>query len=370
MDELYSVNPKERGEVRAGIEPVFEASHLRRVGSLRLAPAWHCLDEYADRLLVVSGIQTNTVAHATGDKQTHQMRLDTALEPTFTTRIGEFVAPEAPLHAIQLGARVFPPLGRVFVDDSTGSTLRALHRAANDQERAGVARGALRSAERECAGGELRSIRAAQMLLERMSGTSMDGPFPDEARIAPGEWPMEEREFFSKRLDDGSGLGMALYVLQNDLAPCVFLPVLASWDTHTENALQVPLSHQCAMYLRHLLRELDTRVDARGVCLSKQVAILITSELGRFPYLTSYGGKDHFSQISAVLIGPGLRSGHFGETNLEMVGEKVSLATGRSGPRGSLLTLDDLGRTVLEWFGHPAPGAIGYKGRVMEFCLG
>ena len=40
-----------------------------------------------------------------------------------------------------------------------------------------------------------------------------------------------------------------------------------------------------------------------------------------------------------------------------------------SRPEGSLITLDDLGRTLLEWVGHPDPEGVGYDGRVMEFCF-
>lgn len=96
--------------------------------------------------------------------------------------------------------------------------------------------------------------------------------------------------------------------------------------------------------------------------------MLTSGEVGRFPYGNAQRGKDHFPQISVLLMGPGLRAGAFGETGSELLGSRVSLKSGRPGRDGTHITLDDVGRTVFEWVGADTQD-LGPDGRVLEFCF-
>lgn len=372
MDELYSINPKLPGEVKPGILPVYPERDLTTHGAVRLAPMWSSLAPYLPRMQVISGIQCSTVAHPTGVRQVRQMRrhVVSERETSFITLAGEALAPEAPLHAIHINAGYYPvgptAEGRVFVDDSGGKILASLHRLANDPSLRDVSRAALASAARADAR-TAEPTRIVDTMIERMAGTPAPAPAPASV-IDPSEWPWHAFEELRK----GNALeyGWVLYALQRRLAPAVFLSPLAFWDTHWNNdIMQRPLQHQFALGLKYVLDGLAATPGDHGGSLLDETGVVILSELGRFPYVNSVGGKDHFPQITAVLMGPGLSPGKFGETDSELLGTSVSLATGRPGRGGRLLTLDDLGTTLLHWLGHPDPPGLGYDGGLLEFCL-
>jgi Protein of unknown function (DUF1501) len=372
-DDLYSVDPKEPSEVRPGIFPVYAASDLSTRGSLRLAPPWACLAPYMAQMQVVVGIQSNTVAHDTGIAQVHQMRRNIAAmnETNFITRVGESLAPDATLHSIHInvgGGGGVPSAGREFFDDSGDcGILTKLHRIANDDALRDTARHALASAlKTSCQGDACDSFRIVDLLLQKMQGTPVPAPLPG----SPGFSPAEQRSLEPDGTrTTGLEFSWAHYALAHDLAPAVFLSPTGDWDTHANNTVQRLRNHEFAVRLQHLLDGLAAVRRPDGKTLLDEVGIVILSELGRYPYLNPFEGKDHFPQISAVLFGPGLKAGRFGETGPEILGTEVSFSSGLPGSAGSLLTLDDLGRTLLEWVGHPDPAGLGYDGRVMEFCF-
>jgi uncharacterized protein (DUF1501 family) len=376
MDDLYSVAPKEPSEVKKGVFPVFGSTELTGRGSLRLAPGWACLAPYQARMQVITGIQCSTVSHHTGVHQTYQMRRNLASdhEPRFITNAGEALAPNALLHSIHVHAApnilgVGPQsAGRGFVDDSGGQILAQLHRVASDETLYGTARHALAAAiESSCAGSSCESFRMTDSLLEKLHGTAAPAVPPPGTRIGRAEWPSFADDALTQA--DGMEFSWVLYALAHDLAPAVFMVPMALWDTHINNEImQRPMNRQFALRLKYLLDGLAA-IERGGRPVLDDVGIVILSELGRFPYVNAVQGKDHFPQISATLIGPGLQAGRFGETDAELLGSEVSFRTGHPGRGGSLLTLDDLGRTLLEWVGHPDPEGVGYDGRVMEFCF-
>ncbi|XYH97105.1 DUF1501 domain-containing protein [Sorangium sp. So ce1128] len=375
MDDLYSVDPKEPSQVKKGILPVFAASDLVTHGSLRLAPGWSCLQPYLPRMQVISGIQCSTVAHPTGNRQIRQMRRDviSEREASFITLVGQSLAPDAILHAIHINAGFYPagPTadGRVFVDDNGGKILAQLHKIANDGALRDISRSALGAAVRtSCSGETCESFRVVDFLINKMSGTAAPAAPPASALVSRSEWPWHAWD--DLKYGDAMEYAWVLYALQNDLAPAIFMSPRAWWDTHWNNEiLQRPGNHQFALGLRYLLDRLAATPRGDGRALLDEVGFLVVSELGRFPYVNAFGGKDHYPQISATLIGPGLRPGKFGETSSEMVGAAVSLSTGHPGSGATLMTLDDLGRTVLEWVGNPDPEGLGYDGRVLDFCF-
>lgn len=372
MDELYSINPMHPGEVKQGILPVYTERELITHGAARLAPMWSSLAPYLPRMQVISGIQCSTVAHPTGVRQVRQMRrhVVSERETSFITLAGEAIAPEAPLHALHINAGYYPvgptAEGRVLVDDSGGKILASLHRLANDPALRDVSRAALASAARTDAR-TAEPTRIVDAMIAKMAGTP--APTPSAASVIdPAEWPWHTFEEMKK----GNALEYAwvLYALQRRLAPAVFLSPLAFWDTHWNNdIMQRPLQHQFALGLKYVLDGLAAAPGDHGGSLLDETGIVILSELGRFPYVNSVGGKDHYPQITAVLMGPGLAPGKFGETDSELLGTSVSLTTGRPGRGGRLLTLDDLGTTLLHWLGNPDPPRLGYDGSLLEFCF-
>ncbi len=377
-DVLYSIDPKEQGQVRPGIGPVFAPDRIFTRGEVRLAANWAPLERHLDRMQVIRGIQCSTVAHQTGCVQTRQLRRD-VVSATGETAVGVMaraIDPEAPVDCVQLGNGdgTFSTEGRSFADGKLGSMLEQLLGIANNAAVGEALAGELVAAGRT-AGSSAEQLRAVEHLLAAMKGKSPPGPPAldsikslDLASLTLPAWFPRQR-FIGYTMRQALQLEWALFVLQHDLSPAVYLESVYIWDTHIENSLQDPQSTCFAALLGHLLDRLHEIRSADGTPLIDQVGLLVTSgELGRFPYANTQRGKDHFPQIAALLIGPGLRPGGFGETDRELTGTPVSLATGRPGRGGSLITLDDLGRTLLEWSGVPAAD-LGYGGRVLEFAL-
>lgn len=377
-DVLFSLDPKEQSQVKPGIGPVFASDRIVTRGEVRLAANWAPLARHLGRMQVIRGIQCSTVAHQTGCIQTRQLRRD-VVSATGATAVGVMaraIEPEAPVSCVQLGNGdgTFSTEERSFADGKLGSMLEQLLGVANNDAVRDALAGELAAAGRT-AGSSAEQLRAVQHLLAALKGKSPPSPPPldaipglDLASLTLPAWFPRQR-FVGYTTRQALQLEWALFVLQHDLSPAVYLESTYLWDTHIENSLQDSQSTCFAALLGHLLDRLHTLESADGTPLIDQVGLLVTSgELGRFPYANSQRGKDHFPQIAALLLGPGLRPGGFGETDRELTATPVSLSTGRPGRDGSLLTLDDLGRTLLEWSGVPAAD-LGYSGRVLEFAL-
>jgi len=377
-DVLYSLDPKEPREVAPGIGPVFPSDQLLTRGEVRLAPNWAPLARHLDRMQVIRGIQCSTVAHQTGCIQTRQLRRDvvSASAESAVAVMARALTPEAPVDCVQLGNGdgTFSSGGRSLADSKLGSMLEQLLGLANNAAVRDAALGELAAAGR-AAGSSAEPLRAATHLLVAMQGKSRPSPpaldaLPalDLASLPLPAWFPRQR-FLGYTTRQALQLEWALFVLQHDLAPSVYLESTYLWDTHVENSLQDPQSTCFAALLAHLIDRLPEIRTPDGTPLADQLGLIVTSgELGRFPYTNAQRGKDHFPQIAALLLGPGLRPGGFGETDRELTATPVSLATGRPGRGGSLLTLDDLGRTLLEWAGVPAAD-LGYGGRILEFAF-
>jgi uncharacterized protein (DUF1501 family) len=218
----------------------------------------------------------------------------------------------------------------------------------------------------------LETKQAVKALLTRLH----DKAPPKKTGLAldPHLWPRVAGAPELIRGVDEWGMGQfewALFMLQHDVAPAVYAIGTGMWDTHQYNdALQTASITRFVQGLRWFLDELAATPRASGASLLDEVGILVCSEFGRFPYHNRQAGKDHFPIFPALLMGPGLRPGQFGQTNAELIGVNVDRSTGRPGGGKQMqLTLDDLGRTVLEWVGYPGAADIGYTGNVMEFCL-
>ena len=371
-DWLYTVDPKSAREVRAGIGPLFSADEQITVGNARFGPMWRALSKFLPHMTVINGIAVDTVAHETGQVQMRQLRRDviSMRDETALNIIGRAVSPSAPLHSLHVGpgeSKALPENERLLVDTESGPLLAQLHAIANDEALRATALQALEDAARR--GGAPASFRGIEHLLTSMHGTTL--PVCPALGLETSGWPSWFSPDKGKRIEDREGMQFewALYALQHDLSPTVYFSSYY-WDTHTQNHAMQSAGHaHFALRLAHFLEKLATTPDRNGRPLLDDIGILITSELGRFPYVNPQEGKDHFPQVSAVLMGPGLRPGSFGQTNDETAALDVSLRTGRPAAGGAHVTLDDLGRTVLEWMGVPDPKAAGYSGRVLEYCL-
>lgn len=128
------------------------------------------------------------------------------------------------------------------------------------------------------------------------------------------------------------------------------------WDTHTQTALQSTNFGDLFSYLDGILAELSTRTARSGAPLEDEVTVVVFSEMGRSPRLNSWGGKDHWTFTSALLIGAGVRGGQtLGGVDRYGRGLPLDLATGATGGDTPLVA-GNLGATLLRLGGvDPAP---------------
>jgi uncharacterized protein (DUF1501 family) len=162
-----------------------------------------------------------------------------------------------------------------------------------------------------------------------------------------------------------------LYLVEHDLIAAAYM-WLGNFDSHEFNLrTQTEQADGMCKYLSVLLDELDRRRDRDGVALSERVGLVISSEMGRMPVLNVQDGKDHFPQHPVILLGPGIRPGQFGETDARMIGLPISAQTGKpsASKRDFVPSIDDIGATILHWFGVDDPASVGYLGRRLDFAL-
>jgi uncharacterized protein (DUF1501 family) len=186
-------------------------------------------------------------------------------------------------------------------------------------------------------------------------------------KFAPADWPHPDEGWIGA----GRDLQRALWLFEHGLARCATVSLSGQlWDTHNWNdAWQNRLGVYLAGLLGHVLDELDHRiVDGRP--LAAQTVVFVGSEIGRFPRLNVGRGKDHFPQVSYLFIGPWFATGAvYGGTDRQMVALPVALDTGKPERDGRLLTVDDIGTTLLRLDG-ANPELFGYTGRHLRFLTG
>ena len=120
------------------------------------------------------------------------------------------------------------------------------------------------------------------------------------------------------------------------------------WDTHAQLYRQSWNYEDLFGYLDAILADLDGRTAYGGGPLAEEVCVVVFSEMGRSPYANSWGGKDHWTFTSAMLIGSGVRGGQvIGGIDDAAQGEPMDLASGEVTESGERLVSGHLGATLL-----------------------
>jgi len=120
------------------------------------------------------------------------------------------------------------------------------------------------------------------------------------------------------------------------------------WDTHQGIELQWINFEDLFAYLNDVMADLHDRTGLSGNPLSEEVTIVLCSEMGREPRLNTWGGKDHWTFTSTLLIGAGVAGGQvIGAVDEYSVGQAVDLAAGGTSETGAQLLPDHLGATLL-----------------------
>lgn len=131
-----------------------------------------------------------------------------------------------------------------------------------------------------------------------------------------------------------------------------------SWDSHQGISRQTEHYDLLFNELTVLMTDLSERVTASGAPLSDHVTVVVFSEMGRHPSLNSWGGKDHWTYTSAMLLGAGVAGGQvIGGLRPDATGAAVDLSSGMIFDAGVDLLPGHLGATLMVLGGHD-PGAL------------
>lgn len=121
-----------------------------------------------------------------------------------------------------------------------------------------------------------------------------------------------------------------------------------SWDSHSQIAFQSNHFEGLFAHLNKLMETLEAAPGTSGGSLLDEVTVVVLSEMGRGPRLNTWGGKDHFTFTSAMLMGSGVRGGlSIGGGDDYGVGRKIDLTTGDFTDDGTAVQASHLGATIL-----------------------
>lgn len=380
IDAILTTDPKLRDQVDPEVDLPYDEQQIIDLGTHRIGPLFAQLRDEVPAMAIVNAIDHGTVAHDYGLNNIVHMRrlypLHHELGIGLAGRLGQLLN-ETPLNeawliASPLGFPTFYPArsGLVMQDfQSAGETLVAkLWKVANGN---GVL--ASRALGRELAGcdasrSDCSSLKAVRGVLDRMTGTAL--PDPPELSIALDD--PTNAEFANKAASIWCNVVRdTAYVLKTELTRTIYCAVPhALFDTHQNNLPGQRRS--CLVFaegLKVLLETLRHTTMKDGSSLFDHTGFVISSELGRNPFLNAAAGKDHFPHHAVIFMGRGIQPGQYGHTDRTMGGLPISPETGRATSRTTMLpNLDDVGATIFRWFGLD-PLAAGYTGRPLDFVF-
>ena len=120
------------------------------------------------------------------------------------------------------------------------------------------------------------------------------------------------------------------------------------WDNHA--GIDTQSDHYETLFtdllsIREKLEQAPGEVEGT---LAEEVVVVVFSEMGRTHKITALGRKDHWTETSAMIFGPGVQGGQvIGAYDDGLIGLRIDLASGGLDASGTRLTTAHLGATVL-----------------------
>lgn len=132
------------------------------------------------------------------------------------------------------------------------------------------------------------------------------------------------------------------------------------WDTHQGLDLQGRNFGDLFAYINQAMDDLAGRTGESGSPLSEEVTIVVFSEMGREPALNSWGGRDHWTFTSAMVMGAGIQGGQVvGGLDETGRGQRIDFDTGAASSGGRLMGPNEFGATLLALGGIDWTDALG-----------
>ena len=121
-----------------------------------------------------------------------------------------------------------------------------------------------------------------------------------------------------------------------------------SWDTHADHITQQENNEEFFGFLSQIMSNLESSTNIEGAPLIDDVVVVVISEMGRSPAFNTYGGRDHWTYTSAMLLGSGIKGNQsLGGLDNNALGLPISLETGEITTNGTHILPQHLGATLL-----------------------
>jgi len=120
------------------------------------------------------------------------------------------------------------------------------------------------------------------------------------------------------------------------------------WDTHQRPELQSWNFEELFGHLSQMMETLASHPGQGAGALADEVVVCVLSEMGRHPRANPWGGKDHWTYTSVMLLGAGIEGGQvIGAFDDDARGQPVDLQTGELRADGASLLPSHLGATLM-----------------------
>lgn len=284
------------------------------------------LSDWSDRIAIINGISVNSLVHEECARRILTGTSASAV-PDIGARVADLAGRDAPLpyHVVGGNARLHG-LEAISGTSGYGNQLSSLvvpdMEFPTDYEALRPSRGDDRLVR------EYLEARAAG--LEAQAG----------ARGSSGVRMQDYAESLERSADIRSGASSSVLsdwelfysfdayeraaeILADGFSKAVFLTDDGYWDTHFANGTQPRLYNNLFEKLAGLMETLESS------WIAGSTVVMVISEMGRSPLLNGNDGKDHWPYTSAMLIGPGVRSGVVRGTDAGLQQRLVDFSTGQ-----------------------------------------
>jgi len=365
-DGVLTLDPKTPSEVEGWVD---NPTHTESItaGNMRLGSLWAPLSKWAERMAIVHGVQVESANHFAGTWQFLRMRRRGLLS---TPSIFDLIArhQQSPLGAVTVGHlfnRTYSP-GWLALDGEVVGTSGAQglsHFDSTPRDELAQLAAALRENAR-APGLRPTDVQSYERVIAYLDTLQTVPPL----ELVPWKVPSGERMG-----PPITGMQRVLWALEHDLASTALVYFgFNKFDSHWKNLeRQQSVNAAFTGAFDLFLQGLHAKRNQHGT-LAEQTTILVAGEVGRFPRLNSDHGKDHFPEVSMLLMGAGIATGSkgniVGQTGKNMLGLPMDLKTGKLGGTKHVM-LDNVGSTLLRLFGIE-PTQYGYPSQPIEPLLG
>jgi len=210
------------------------------------------------------------------------------------------------------------------------------------------------------------AARADRILGDRLDPADANQVADYFEATARGQALLENGVDFADGLEFGASLSLsaqadaAVGLLSSGLCQTVSLDSRQYWDSHDDIRDQHTAYDNLFTGLDSLMNKLDTEN------LLSETVVVVMSEMTRTPKRNSTGGKDHWPETSAMVLGAGVAGGRsLGATDAQLNAAPVDLASGQASSSGQTARYDHFAAGILqlldvdsdEWF----PGLEAYS---------